>query len=269
MMIALMGFFLGELRAATMVDFEDLPLDSDSVAHADASQMPFVSHGVEFNRVWNTDFDCCPSAWALSNKTDVTTAGYTNQHAAYALPQGRGFGGSGNYAVANNSFPGEARVSFPEPTALLGTYVANTSYAYLAVVDGNDGAGFVKGPFGPDDWFRLHLMGFDEQGESTGTVEFYLADYRNGKSDAVSEWTWVDLRALGPNVSRLEFQLESTDVGDFGMNTPAYFAIDNLTLVPEPVGAVLLFPVLLSLAAARRGGRGVRLASRREQGKVS
>ena len=99
-------------------------------------------------------------------------------------------------------------------------------------------------------------MGIDEQGESTGTVEFYLADYRDGKADAVSEWTWVDLTSLGPNVSRLEFQLESTDVGDFGMNTPAYFAIDNLTLVPEPAGAVLLFPALLSLAAVRRRWAG-------------
>ena len=256
LMIALMGCFLSELDAATIVNFDDLSLSADSVAHADASETPFVSYGVEFNRLWNSDFDCCPSAWALSNKTDLTTAGFTNPHAAYVLPQGGGVDGSANYAVANNSSPGEARVSFPEPTALLGTYVANTTYTYLSVVDGNDGAGFVKGPFGQGDYFRLDLMGIDEQGESTGTVEFYLADYRDGKTDAVSEWTWVDLTSLGPNVSRLEFQLESTDVGDFGMNTPAYFAIDNLTLVPEPTGAVLLFPALLSLAAVRHRWAG-------------
>jgi hypothetical protein len=30
----------------------------------------------------------------------------------------------------------------------------------------------------------------------------------------------------------MEFQLESTDVGTFGMNTPAYFCLDNLFEVP-------------------------------------
>ncbi len=51
LMIALMGCFLSELDAATIVNFEDLSLNADSVAHADASETPFVSHGVEFNRL--------------------------------------------------------------------------------------------------------------------------------------------------------------------------------------------------------------------------
>ena len=41
---------------------------------------------------------------------------------------------------------------------------------------------------------------------------------------------------------QLTFTLESSDNGPFGMNTPAYFALDNLTVVPVPEpGALALF----------------------------
>jgi hypothetical protein len=34
------------------------------------------------------------------------------------------------------------------------------------------------------------------------------------------------------NIVRMEFQLESTDMGAFGMNTPEYFCLDNLFEYP-------------------------------------
>jgi hypothetical protein len=38
----------------------------------------------------------------------------------------------------------------------------------------------------------------------------------------------VDLSFIQVPVFSLSFELESTDVGEWGMNTPAYFAMDNL-----------------------------------------
>jgi len=79
---------------------------------------------------------------------------------------------------------------------------------------------------------REHALGV-----LTGSEDFYLADYRVPSSVAqpyvISQWTTVDLTPLG-NATSLEFALTSSDVGQFGMNTPAYFAMDNLTLVPVP-----------------------------------
>ena len=43
-------------------------------------------------------------------------------------------------------------------------------------------------------------------------------------------WQLVDLRPLG-RVVGLFFDLSSTDEGDWGMNTPAYFALDNLDVL--------------------------------------
>jgi len=86
------------------------------------------------------------------------------------------------------------------------------------------------------DWFLLTITGKDSSDAVTGTVDFYLADYRfddNSLDYIVDEWTWVDLTSLG-GATKLEFDLDSSDVGTWGMNTPAYFAMDDLHSVPEP-----------------------------------
>lgn len=121
------------------------------------------------------------------------------------------------------------RSNLPHPPASSAFYVTNTTYAYQAIVNGNDGAGFVSGPFKSGDWFQLDIFRPDAGGNDLGHVPIYLADYRNALSVAIDDWTWVDLSSLGDQVSRLEFAMNSTDVGPFGVNTPAYFAMDNLT----------------------------------------
>ena len=64
----------------------------------------------------------------------------------------------------------------------------------------------------------------------TDSVDFYLADYRfadNSEDYIVKDWTFVSLEALG-DVDSLLFSLTSTDNDSmFGMNTPAYFCMDN------------------------------------------
>jgi hypothetical protein len=68
-----------------------------------------------------------------------------------------------------------------------------------------------------------------------------LADYRGG-SVLLNDWQHVDFSPLG-TVDELRFGLSSSDNSEFGgfsyMNTPAYFAMDNLLAVPEP-GTILL-----------------------------
>ena len=225
----------GTLWAEVIVDFEDITMPAGSAVPADANELPLISQGVVLNRTWNHQYSCCPGGWASSNQTDLTTAGIGNAYSAYALPSGGGARASSNYAVGFDAVGADALITLPYSTRAEGMYVANTTYGYLAVVDGNDGAGFVKGPFGDGDWFKLDVVGVDEAGGGTGSVEFYLADYRNGQSAAVSQWTWIDLTPLGDAVKGLEFELSSTDTGPFGMNTPGYFAVDDLTLAAGPL----------------------------------
>jgi hypothetical protein len=87
---------------------------------------------------------------------------------------------------------------------------------------------------GDPDWFMLTITGKDADGNEVDTVDFYLADYRfedNGEDYIVDTWQYVDLTSLG-EVMSLEFALSSSDVGDWGMNTPGYIAIDTIMYYP-------------------------------------
>ena len=83
--------------------------------------------------------------------------------------------------------------------------------------------------FDEGDWFKLTAVGHASDGTETGSVDFYLADFRDGKSTVVNTWEWFDWSALA-NAAYITFELESTDKGDYGMNTPSYFCLDGVTL---------------------------------------
>ena len=134
--------------------------------------------------------------------------------------------------------------------------ITNTTYAWDSILNGD----FAATPFGGasgdvPDWFLLTIAGFDAGGGSTGSVELYLADYRfadNSLDYIVDEWIEVDLTGLG-GVARLELSLTSSDVGQFGINTPTYFAMDDLTqAIPEP-SAGTLFAIGLAVLGLQRG----------------
>ncbi len=246
------GLAFGTGHAAIQVStFDDLPLAPGSFFFP-AATTTFYS-GVAGFRHEYADFgipDCCWSGWTYSNMTDTTTPGYTNQYSAFT---GGGFN-SANYGVA---YQGNPETTFASPIPLRGAYFTNTTYAALSMLNGDQFAKKFGGPSGDDpDFFRLKISGFDSLGDPTGVVEFYLADYRfanNALDYIVDSWTFVDLSSLG-TVARLSFRLESSDTGPFGINTPAYFAMDNLTPVPEPGSAALLLAglALVGMIARRR-----------------
>ncbi len=238
---------------AQVVDFEDLGLPANSFANGSAnvvppatvSTVPFVSRGAAFNNRYDSAFGGTWAGWSISSTTDVTTPGFGNQYSAYRLPGGGG-DGSATYGVAFQDVftPVTPTIDLPAGLRPLSVRLTNTTYAALSMRDGDGFAKRFGGPTGNDpDFFRATVRGFDAFGTPTGQTEFFLADYRfanNSQDYIVSQWTTVDLTPLG-GAARLTFLLDSTDNGQFGMNTPAYFALDNLTVapVPEP-GAIWL-----------------------------
>ena len=70
-------------------------------------------------------------------------------------------------------------------------------------------------------------------GTEIGRVDFYLADYRNKKTEIVNTWQWFDWSPIA-NASYITFELSSTDNNPKGeMNTPAYFCLDGITLIEK------------------------------------
>lgn len=104
-------------------------------------------------------------------------------------------------------------------------YITNAAYAYYSMTRGDAYAKkFAKG-----DRFTLIAHGVTATGETT--ARFNLADCTtdNAEEGIVKTWEKFDLTPLG-TVSGIYFTMESTDVGQWGMNTPAYFAADNFTV---------------------------------------
>lgn len=165
------------------------------------------------------------TGFAYSRKTDITSEGYSNQYSAIT---GVGVSGNQNYIVGN----GSPNIKFND-TYITGLKITNSTYAALSMQNGDAFAKQFGGTTGNDpDWFLLTIEGF-EGITSKGTVAFYLADYRfvdNNEDYIVDTWSDVDLSVLG-YIDSLSFSLSSSDVGTWGMNTPAYFCIGEITTV--------------------------------------
>ncbi len=248
---------------AAVVDFEEFgappySLEAESYWNGSDGSGGFTSAGTYFNNSY-TDYGAFYSwsGWSVSNVTDNTTPGYDNQFSAFP---GSGAGGSEFYGVSFiYPFDPVPRIDLPAGAELESLEVANCTYPALSMLNGDPYAKQFGGQTGDDpDWFRLTVTGLDEAGAPIGGVEFYLADYRFENNDLdyiVDDWASVDLTAVS-SARSLTFALDSSDVGQYGMNTPAYFAVDNLTFVPEPAtaGMFLLAGVWL--------GRGRRLSRR-------
>lgn len=105
--------------------------------------------------------------------------------------------------------------------------VCVNSYVYYTLLNGSD---FSK-KFGLGDYLVLEAHGVHPDGkESLG--EFYLANIINPDdvaSGIVTEWTEFDLSGLGI-CTGVYFTMRSSDSGQYGMNTPAYFCLDKLIL---------------------------------------
>jgi len=229
-------FAVSQLATALVVDFSDLSLPTESFSNNSS----FSSAGAGFNNSYDTLYGSW-GGFAYSNTTDVATPGYANQYSAITGTSGSGVAG-GIYAVGyqDTYSPTTPTITMPlgyaEPVSIR---LTNTTYTYLTLRDGN---GFSV-PFTDGDWFKVTITGYSPSSVAVGSVDFYLADFRSAipsEHYIVNQWTDVDLTPIGTGVSYLTLEFASTDTGAFGINTPTYVAVGNLTVVPEP-GATGLF----------------------------
>ena len=259
--VLLVGFMLAvgcPLAAAQVVDFADIELASESTFAGpteNSESFPdgfggmvhigtFESGGVSFlNHAGSFGLS---KGFAVSNRTDTTTEGFTSGTSAIT---GGGFGESDdNYAVAfgyrdlldPTDISQLAELSWfdvPSGAGVVAAQVTNTTYGALSMQTGDSFAKSFGGLTGDDpDFFELTIYG--SQGESAldESVSVMLADYRsedNSEDYILTEWTAVDLSPLAA-ADRIYFNLNSSDIGMFGMNTPAYFAIDEIELATSP-----------------------------------
>ena len=224
------------MQAQTVATFEAL-----SLAHADTFYTNYTASGTDvgFNNglahfpcVYDTSWGgFWEQGFAYSNMTDSITSGFMNQ---YSAKTAKGHASSANYVVAycynpvtfsNNIKMKLTGTAMGHPVK--GFYITNNTYAYNSMRDGD----MFAHKFHNGDWFKLVVRGYYHGVMKPDSVGFYLANFLQPDSTdnyIVKTWEWMDLLPLG-KVDSLQFSLASTDNGSFGMNTPAYFCMDDFT----------------------------------------
>ncbi|WP_286079458.1 DUF4465 domain-containing protein [Duncaniella freteri] len=199
--------------------------------------------------------------FVVSDFTNMTGADYKNQCSVYNQSGGHNdanFIVANGYSVANGSsvsYDKCAKIYLTDKTgyqvvasdpdqpvsgeAHYGTFnsvwVCNTTYSYLAMKDGNGIAHALKDDNG---WFKVVFVAMDKNCKPTGkTVSYYLANFDASKTkesgldnEIRTGWNKVDLSGLGDNVCTVAIDFEGSDVGAYGINTPAYVALDDLEI---------------------------------------
>ena len=215
-----------------IADFENLILspesywdgsDSSGISLASQYTSSFNVGDITLNNTWNSKWGYWQDGWIYSNNTDSLTSGSLNLSSSIV---GHGINNSSNYAIGQNNVYlhlDTSNTTFP----INGIYVTNTTYAHNSMRDGD---AFSKMFTNADqDFFRLTITSVNN-GNDIDSVEFLLADFTHPDSTQdyiVNDWQYVDLTSLG-FVDSIKFSLSSSDNGTFGMNTPAFFAIDDI-----------------------------------------
>lgn len=163
--------------------------------------------------------------FSYSTLTDRTTPGTANQYSVYAAS---GADQSKTFALAYAAFETPTNFQFisDQSHTLKSVMVNNSTYVALSIKNGD---AYSK-QFENGDWFKVIFTGYDVAGKAGKTVEFYLADYRDGKTFICKQWTKVDLSSL-ESVNKVTVTFDSSDKGEFGVNTPQYVCMDNLIFV--------------------------------------
>ena len=205
--------------------FEDVPLGSGGIWQPPVGENEMPSGGWIFTN--STQYGYW-GGFTASNRTDLSQTGLEAQYTAAA---GCGYDGSTQYAVAYTmGVQTEVYATDGQLHTVTGCYVTNNLWTYQDILQGGYGELPYGGTTGNDpDWFKVTATGKNASGQTVGTLDFYLADYRfaNNEEDYVLDtWEWFDLSPLG-DVATISFSLSSSRGSGYNMITPAYFCMDN------------------------------------------
>ena len=228
----MIALFVGA-NANAQIDFESSLTVPESYNNGSEGPEGFDFSPIQLVNYYDSEFSYF-TGFAISNVTDNVTPGFTNQYSAYA---GTGANNSSTYAVAYSN--PEIYSSIAE-ARILSFDLSNTTYAALSMLEGDsygkkfgeatNAAGEDDGTNG-EDYFKVWIICENSNSGSKDSLEFYLADYRfadNTEDYILDTWENIDLSAMGFIVNKVLIRFESSDNGEFGMNTPAYLAVDNI-----------------------------------------
>lgn len=231
-LLALVALF--SATAQHRAPFDDLGLSPNSYWNGANLSGGFLDGDAYFTNNYDTTYASW-SGFAYSNiriNPDTILSSANDYSFQYSNASGSGANGSNAYGI---SYTGNDDAiirlkGFAPGHQVYGMQVTNTTYDYISMKYGDAFAKKFGGVTGTDpDWFKLTISGWYQGAVTANSVDVYLADFRSPDTTQhyiLKTWQFVSLLPLG-NVDSLLFTLNSSDTGQFGMNTPAYFALDN------------------------------------------
>ncbi|TWU50776.1 PEP-CTERM motif protein [Rubripirellula tenax] len=250
--------------AATLVDFESLPIAFDAnnvnvgpfvdnvsiqpgIFGGNDISSTFSAGGVAFNNTFNDAFASFQgfalSQRGLSQWSSGSFAEFFNGNDTVSA-NGIGNFASSRWVVAFGDYSGPddplaniaSIMEAPANSVFDSLYVNNTRTTTHVLTTGNSSAR-AFGSINQDEKFTARFIDLSPGSNGSNFVEVELASFVNATStlSIVDDWMRVDLSGLG-GATRIGIDFTSTDEGAFGLNTPAYVAVDNILVVsvPEP-----------------------------------
>jgi hypothetical protein len=143
-------------------------------------------------------------------------------------------------------------LSTDETMAAKEIYVAMHPWPYYGCLHGD---GYARAFNQENDSFTVTFTALDSKMESTDkSVTFTLAtsesDGQGGFTPNIpTTWQKVDLSSLG-NIGGIHLTMDSSDTGDWGMNTAAYVCLDRFTVVATDQSSISEVAAKADTAAA-------------------
>lgn len=186
----------------------------------------YETDNLTFEHFYNEEFGYW-GGFALTRKFDTDAANglFENQYAVYNASASEGDGALIYYYDSYNE---PCDIVLKDATMLTSVRLNLTTYTYASITD-EDINSFAR-TFADGDYLKVVFTAMSAD-EALDSVECYVVDYRDGKRFVATNWDIYDLRSLGKGYDAVRVTIETTDVGEYGANTPLYIALDELNFL--------------------------------------
>lgn len=153
---------------------------------------------------------------------DAANGKYENQYAVYNT---KAASGESFLLYYYDSYSEPCDMVFADEIMLKSIKLNMSTYAYASITD-EDINTFAR-KFDDGDFLKVIFTALDTYGEPVGeAVECYVVDYRDGKRFIADDWHEFQLGIECKGSVRVA--IETSDVGEYGANTPLYICMDDL-----------------------------------------
>ena len=183
----------------------------------------YASDVVECEYFYNEEYQYW-GGFAVSKcfETDAAKGVYENQYSAF---NAKAADGAWFLLYYYDSYSEPCDLIFKKSVMLNSVKLNLTTYTYASITD-EDINTFAR-KFDEGDYLKVVFTPLDAFERPAGDgVECYVVDYRDGKRFIADNWQtfYLGFMAYG----NVRVTIETSDVGEYGANTPLYICLDSL-----------------------------------------